>query len=228
MRSSLLLCLSAVLLIGAAAPAGSPPIILSPKRVVAEKGPIRLTFEVANTKVGKRDSLWVRLTLTNIGRTPLEVNDEVFEDIRAAADGVNTIRIEVVDSRGKELLRDKPDDVIWDEELAECLNREFPKGKSAPPIPRTLAPGESISTRPEPSPSAQAYSLCLHDPALRSFPPYGEINGWRWTARRYRVRAVYRHEVPAKLLKHLTDKGRLDLPACVNFHTGWIPIEVGK
>lgn len=201
------------------------PVLLNPKTVTASSGPIKLVLQVANTKVREDDSLWVRLTLMNVGPRPMKVPNEAFWDVLDLAEN-GPLRIEVRNKRsGKSVVRLKREDILWTDELDRCLGR-YEEEHPCPERPRVwvVKPGEGISTPAKPPSSVYALRSCEKDPEPRQFPPYGEIPGWDWSEPSYEVRAVYDDRPSPKFEKHLTAEGRRNRDYMILVETSWIPL----
>lgn len=100
---------------------GLAPINVSAKTSTtakAEKSPVQITFELYKSKVKIDKSLWYKLTLKNIGKTKLHVDDLIFKDPWAMAENCRLrygIYIEVVDENGKPIkVRSGGDRVHYD------------------------------------------------------------------------------------------------------------------
>lgn len=201
------------------------PVPLNPKIVTATKGPVKLVFEVANTKVRENDSLWVRLTLTNVGPRPMKLANDAFWNVLNLA-GNEPLRIEVRETKSRrEISRFTRMTILWTKELEKCLDRY----ETEHPSPEkqkvwTLKPGDSVSTPARPPMSDFALRHCENDPDPKLFPPYGEIPGWIWRKPSYEVRAVYDRRLSPELEKYLTEEGRRNRDSMILLATDWVPL----
>ena len=199
------------------------PVPLKPKTVTASKGPFKLTFEVANTEVREYDGLWVRLTMTNVGKKSLKVSNGPFFDILQLS-AAGTLFIEVRDAKTKQAqTRRLREDILWTEKLDECLAR-YEKDHPEPEEVkvRVLKPGVSVSTPAKPPVHDFALRHCEKDAPPLSMPPYGEIPDWEWEAPAYEVRAVYDNTLRPGWEKHLTPEGKSRMDEFIRFETPWV------
>lgn len=210
---------------GAGTLKSAAPVPLNPKTVTAAKGPVKLVFEVANTKVREDDSLWVRLTLTNTGSRPMKVTNEAFRNVMNLA-GSEPLRIEVREAKShRAVSRFTRMTILWTKELERCLDRyeeEHPSPEKAKVW--ILKPGDSVSTPARPPMSDFALRHCENDPDPKLFPPYGEIPGWIWREPSYEVRAVYDRRLSPELEKYLTEEGRRNRDSMIFLATDWVPL----
>lgn len=199
----------------------------SSKSSVAEKGPVRLTLELAETKLHPDDSLWVRLSITNIGKKPFKVDDEAFDSLHILTDLAPSLGLEIQDLKdGKPVFVQKEDGMPFDNDSEPCLKTYLEREARRPPvIPRMLAPGGTIST-----PAVSWFSLI--DVACRGHaeesprPPYGELGDLFLSTGSYRLRAKYRHGSSPDALDYLKKHGRRPEESWVNLMTDWIQFEV--
>lgn len=195
--------------------------IENPKKVTARKGPIKLTLEIANTTVRKENghySLWLRVTLKNVGKKPIKIWDGAFRSIlglerdglryQFSGDGLPIVRNHPERPFERPgICPPEPDDPLWE------------KFKT----PFDLKPGESAST-----PASWHYSIeevtCLGRSPRSPIPPYGEV---RWldfsNNRKAKIRIVYRHSVPESWK---ADYPRPIAPEQIDLETPWVPLEI--
>lgn len=207
------------------APSAPTPVPLKPKTVSAAKGPFRLVFEVARTRVRDNDPLWIRVALTNIGKVPREVEAAPFADALFLTEP-GVVRIEVRETKTKDpLRREKREDFLLTAAVEKCLSAET-KARPAPKRVRviTLAPGASVATDARPPARDFALRRCMGDPPPVLMPPYSELPGYDWSEPAYEVRAVYDDALPPDMEAHLTEKGRKGRDGMVRFETAWVPL----
>ncbi|TPW18152.1 MAG: hypothetical protein FD129_89 [bacterium] len=204
------------------------PKVENPKKVVARKGPVEITLEVANTTVRshrivnmRHHSLWLRVTLRNIGKKPFQVWDGAFQFLLDLEDSVG-LHYEIVGEDGSRIERDR----LGGSELdrpAVC-----PKPPSDPDwykykVPFALAPGKSVST-PESWMSHVVEIACLGRSERSPLPPYGEVLALAFGEnKKAKIRLVYDWFIPKKLR---SDPDEPSQPENVTFATDWIPLVI--
>jgi len=204
------------------------PKVEKPKKVTARKGPVEITLEVANTVVRtvprinlRVHSLWIRVTLRNIGKKPFQVWDGAFQSL-LQLEGSAGLKYEIVGEDGSRIVRDRlggseldrpgvcpspPDDPDW--------------YKYKPPF--VLPPGKSVST-PETWMHDIVEIACLGRSERSPLPPYGEVLGLDFDEnKKAKIRLVYDNHIPDELR---TDKRKPLRPEQVTFATDWIPLEI--
>lgn len=220
MRTALQLLVLTLALSAQAAPS-------KPKSASAAKGPLRLTLEVANPVLRGKDSLWVRVRLTNIGKSTRTVRDDAFGDILGLTDAQGPLSLEVRDAKTKEpWTRGTPDDhSSMEGEFQECLARYEEEHPQAPPRGEwVLAPGKSISTPSQPAYADFKWRHCRGEAPPESRPPYGELADWHWVEDAYEVRAVFDDTISERMLKKLPPEARKKYADGVRIETGWVPV----
>lgn len=204
------------------------PKVENPKKVIARKGPVEITLEVANTTVRPHrrvnlnvHSLWLRVTLRNISKKPFQVWDGAFQSLLDLEDSVG-LHYEIIGEDGSKISRH----VLGGSELDRP--EVCPKPPSNPDwnkfkVPFVLAPGESVST-----PESWMYHVvevaCLGRPKRSLLPPYGEVLALDFDEnKKAKIRLVYDWFIPKRLRRNPTDPSQ---PENVTFATDWISLEI--
>jgi hypothetical protein len=206
------------------------PKVEKPKKVTARKGPVEITLEVANTVVRtvprvnlKVHSLWIRVTLRNIGKRPFQVWDGAFQSLFDLEDTVG-LRYEIIGANGQTVGRerfggseiDRPDVCPKPPDDPDWYKYE---------TPFVLAPGKSVST-PETWMHDIVEIACLGRSERSPLPPYGEVLGLDFRKnKKAKIRLVYNRAIPEKYHAEMRRKIR---PEEVDFTTDWIDLEIAE
>lgn len=196
--------------------------IENPKKVTARKGPILLTLEVANTTVRKENghhSLWLRVTLTNVGKKPVKIWDDAFQWLPDLQDG--GLRYEIAAENGQPVIIAGPERPIEPPRICPPLPKDPRWDRFKAPF--DLKPGDSVST-PESWDYGAEEITCLGRSTQSPLPPYGELRWLRFGEnRKAKIRIVYRHSVPDAWK---ADYPRPIAPEQLDLETPWIPLEI--
>lgn len=206
------------------------PKVEKPKKVTARKGPVEITLEVANTVVRtvprinlRVHSLWIRVTLRNIGKKPIQVWDGAFQSLLDLEETVG-LRYEIIGADGQAVGREP----LGGSELERpgvC-----PKPPSDPDwhkykTPFVLPPGKSVST-PETWMHHVVEIACLGRSDRSPLPPYGEVLALDFGEnKKAKIRLVYNRAIPQEFHSEMRRKV---LPEEVDFSTDWIDLEVAE
>lgn len=194
----------------------------NPKKVSSRKGPVELTLEVANTKVRRENgeySLWLKVSLRNVGKAPIQVDSEVFRDA-VYLENDPFLSWEIRDERGREVVRSPLQEAIT--VPPECgVLRPDPRSASFRP-PFELNPGQIAST-PERWQYDAREIACLGRSRESPIPPYGEIRGLGFFTRGARARLHFHNRTPPDVLRRFKRRAR---PEEVDFYTDWIELEI--
>lgn len=204
------------------------PKVENPKKVVARKGPVEITLEVANTTVRshrivnmRHHSLWLRVTLRNIGKKPFQVWDGAFQSLLDLEDSVG-LHYEIIGEDGSQISRH----ILGGSELDRpdvCPRTPDDPDWEKYKTPFMLAPGKSVST-PESWMSHVVEIACLGRSERSPLPPYGEVLALDFDEnKKAKIRLVYDHHIPDDLR---TDKRKQLRPESVTFATDWIPLVI--
>lgn len=204
------------------------PTAENPKRVVARKGVVELSLEVANTEVrthqrmnSRVHSLWLRVSLKNIGKKPFQITDGAFQFLLALEEETG-LKYEIVGEDGNPIGRIRHGGGVVARPDACPPPPSDPDWERYKP-PFELAPGKTIST-PASTMADVVEVACLGRSKSSPLPPYGEIMGLDFGKnKRAKIRAVYDHEVPKKYRRHL--KRPLGAEE-VAFATEWIELRI--
>ncbi|PIP83946.1 MAG: hypothetical protein CO113_14745 [Elusimicrobia bacterium CG_4_9_14_3_um_filter_62_55] len=224
--------------------------------VTASSGPVKMTLQVAKTTLSsKYPSLWIKLTLENIGTTHFPVVDLAFEDgpmdlwyrhttlklefgeVDKPPDDWNPNDEELPDAdcwpgdSGKRFFADR-DPALWyafEQGGAQTLRRFIEEGVPTKMWGPMLKPGESITTPP------YAYQTlfsvwCEKQPSPKPLGDFGEIPIYGTKPGKYRLRAVHkmgREDWDEGFKKAMADIGP-PRPEDVTFATPWITITVSE
>ncbi|PIP82008.1 MAG: hypothetical protein CO113_13270 [Elusimicrobia bacterium CG_4_9_14_3_um_filter_62_55] len=224
--------------------------------VTASSGPVKITLQVAKTTILESDgSLWVKLTLENIGTTHFAVSSLAFIDgpmdlwyrrnplsLQFGEEGEEPYDWLSNDEElpegecwpgdsGKRFYRDR-EPALWNALQfggEQTLRRLVEKGVPPRRWGTLLKPGESITTPP------YAYQTlfsawCEKQPSPKPVGDFGEIPIYGTKPGKYRLRAVYEYGPASwdeELTKVILKSGPLR-PENVSFQTPWITITVSE
>lgn len=193
-----------------------PGEIADPVTASTQAGSLRLTLSVAKTRVKKTESLWLSVTLTNVGRSTITISDPSFQWLKSLLhDG--SVRLEFKDPDDGIVVRMPPNFGTRPAFCPEVPDPEY----EARTLPRQLPPGASISTPADADVSGIEVS-CMGRSRRSNIPPYGEISLLTWGVGKNRVRA---HCIGGMRVGEKRINGRFPVES-FDMKTDWITLEV--
>ncbi|PJA15409.1 MAG: hypothetical protein COX66_10140 [Elusimicrobia bacterium CG_4_10_14_0_2_um_filter_63_34] len=224
--------------------------------VTASSGPVKITLQVAQTTLpSKYPSLWIKLTLENIGTTHFAVADLAFEDgpmdlwyrhkplsLQFGEEGEEPYTWlpndeELPDGEcwpgdsGRRFFVDR-DPALWyafEQGGAQNLRRFVEEGVPTKMWGGLLKPGDSVTTPPYAYQSLFS-AWCEKQPRPKPLGDFGEIPIYGESPGKYRLRAVYAFGPASwdeELTKVMLKSGPLR-PENVTFQTPWIDITISE
>lgn len=153
--------------------------------VSASSGPVKMTVSVYKTRIRKGQSLWLKITATNVGKVPIVVPDRYLELPYQSFGNSYGLGLTLYDPSGERLIgmggamEDHPLlDCMTKEERApwDALHEQFSSGKSSigGGSGAWLDPGESVSSAVWAFfPDSEQY--CRRLPPPKAIAPYAEV-----------------------------------------------------
>ncbi|PCI36360.1 MAG: hypothetical protein COB53_09820 [Elusimicrobia bacterium] len=221
--------------------------------VSASSGPIKITLNVAKTTIPySARSLWVKLTLENVGTTGYWISNLAFFDGPMQLwHRHEPLSLELVGDDGEPMTwvsaeNHEPPSKCWPGDSAKRLEENDPAllfaiqqgaretfrryaEQGSPPNPERiwLKPGESITTAPIAYQDLES-AWCGKKPRPKPLGDFGEIPHFTYSAGKFKLRAVYRKnrgDLGKEFVKAMEDLGPPG-PLEITFVTPWIDIEV--